>query len=222
MTRGILLVGTESSLSTAVAAETAKRVENFAAAFIPNRFSNPGGSGLSALKGQIPLSWNPGSPISARALALAAENRMTHIDEAILICIPPVIHRPLEELSSPDIETLINDYIKGWFFLTKEIISRFKSRQAGVLGLVLSEPLPRGKDEPVDMAGPAVAAAFRTLTQALLTSSTGKPYDVLGFSNSDTGEAEAFAAFIFKTMEEGGKRNGGKWHKFGKIGFFGR
>jgi hypothetical protein len=222
MTRGILLAGTESSLSTAVAAEAAKRVENFVAAFIPNRFSNLEGTGASALKGQIPLVWNPGSPISSRALVLAAENRMTHINEAILICTPPRIRRPLEELSSPDIETLVNDYIKGWFFLTKELLVRFKARQAGILALVLLDPPVRGKDEPVDMAGPAVASAFRALVQALLSASTGKPYHVLGFSGADTGDAEAFAAFIFKIMEEGGTRNGGKWHKFSKIGLFGR
>jgi hypothetical protein len=207
----------------AVAAEAAKRVENFAAAFIPNRFANPGGAGPSALNGQIPLAWNPGSPISARALVLAAENRMTHINEAVLICTPPPgFHRPPEELSSPDIETLVNDYIKGWFFLTKELLVRFKARQAGVLAMVLLEPPARGKDEPVDTAGPAVAASFRALVQALLAASTGKPYQVLGFSGSDTGEAQAFAAFIFKIMEEDGRRNGGKWHKFGKIGLFGR
>jgi hypothetical protein len=41
MTRGILIVGMESSLSEAVAAEAEKRVEQYAAAFIPNRLSNP-------------------------------------------------------------------------------------------------------------------------------------------------------------------------------------
>ncbi|MDR3160755.1 MAG: hypothetical protein LBU28_03985 [Spirochaetaceae bacterium] len=220
MTRGILLAGTESPLSAAIAAEAAKRVESFAAAFIPNRFSHPGGTGPSALKGHIPLAWNPGSPISARALALAAENRMAHIDEAVLICVPPGLYRPPEELSSTDIETLVNDYIKGWFFLSRELIGRFKARQAGVLTLVLSEPSVRGKDEPVDVAGGAVAAAFRALAQSLLAASAGKPYQVLGFSGS--GEPASFAAFIFKILEEGGKRNGGKWHKFGKIGLFGR
>jgi hypothetical protein len=222
MTRGILIVGTESPLSTAIAAEAAKRVENFAAAFIPNRFSNPEGTGLSTLKGQIPLVWNPGSPISARALALAAENRMTHIDDAILICTPPALYCPPEEFSPTNIEILVNDYIKGWFFLTRELIGRFKARQTGVLALVLADPPARGKDEPVDLAGPAVAAAFRALAQALLAASAGKPYHVLGFSGSDTGETEVAAAFIFKIMEEGGKRNGGKWHKFGKTGLFGR
>ena len=221
MTRGILLAGTESSLSIAIAAEAAKRVESFAATFIPNRFSNSEGAAPAALKGQIPLSWNPGSPISARALVLAAENRMTHINDAVLICTPPGLHRSPEELSSPDIETLINDYIKGWFFLTKELLVRFKARQAGVLALVLLDPPPRGKDDLVDIAGPAVAASFRALVQALLAASAGKPYHVLGFSGPDTGDAAAFAAFIFKTMEEGSKRNKGKWHKFGKFTLFG-
>ena len=74
----------------------------------------------------------------------------------------------------------------------------------------------------MDMAGPVVASSFRALVQTLLAASAGKSYSVLGFSGSDTGDVAAFAAFIFKIMEEGGNRNEGKWHKFGKIGLFGR
>jgi hypothetical protein len=66
-TRGILIAGTESSLSAAIAAEAAKRVESFAAAFIPNRLSPPGGGGINdaGARALIPLIWNSGSPISA-------------------------------------------------------------------------------------------------------------------------------------------------------------
>jgi hypothetical protein len=225
MTRGILIAGTESSLSAAIAAEAARRVESFAAAFIPNRLSESGrGGGVNdtVTKALIPLIWNSGSPISARSLTLAAENRLERIHEAILVCAPPSIHRRPEELVSSDIDIIVNDYIKGWFFLVKELTALFKAHGSGTLVLALSEISGGRKDEPVDLAGPSVAASFRALAQGVLAASIGEPYDALAFSSSEAGEDQAFAAFVFKTMEENNKRNAGKWHKFGRLGLFGR
>jgi hypothetical protein len=223
MTRGILIAGTEASLFTAIAGEASKRVERYAAAYIPNRLSASGsGGGDTAPKGSIPLVWNPGSPISSRSLILAAENRLERIHEAILVCEPPALCRPPEELVSSDIDSMVNDYIKGWFFLVKELTALFKAHHSGTLALVLSEVFRRGKHEPVDLTGPSVAASFRALAQGILAASIGAPYEVLAFSSSDAGEDPAFASFIFKIMEENNKRNTGKWHKFGKLGLFGR
>jgi hypothetical protein len=223
MARGILIAGNESSLSEAIAAEAAKRVEAFAAAFIPRHAGEqvrgkpfPGGGSP-----RFPLRWNPGSPISARSLVLAAENRLEQVDEAILICTPPSVYERAEELVPSEIETTVNNHIKGWFFLVRELTSLFKARNRGVLSLVLSD-LGGGKDEAVDMMGPSVAASFRAFTQGLLASSFSEPYHVLAFSSSEIGEEGAFAAFVFKVMEEKNKRNTGKWHRYGRLGFFGR
>jgi NAD(P)-dependent dehydrogenase (short-subunit alcohol dehydrogenase family) len=223
MTRGILIAGTESSLSTALAAEAGKRVEHFAAAFIPNRLTDPVRERQEApAEVSIPLNWNPGSPISARSLILAAQNRLERIDEAFLVCTPPSVRKPVENLAPAEIETVVNDYIKGWFFLAKELSAVFKSRRGGTLALVLSDIGPAGgRDDAVDLLGPSVAASFRAFAQGLLSVSYGRPYQTLAFS-SETGEDADFAAFIFKLIDEGGKRNAGKWHKYGKLGFFGR
>ncbi|MDR2631750.1 MAG: hypothetical protein LBC60_12590 [Spirochaetaceae bacterium] len=223
MTRGILIAGTEAALSAAIAGEAAKRVESFAAAFIPNRIPASGGGGVTdTAKALIPLMWNPGSPISSRSLTLAAENRLERIHEAILVCVPPSLRRKPEELVSSDIDGMVNDYIKGWFFLIKELTALFKNRNAGTLVLVLSEIAGKEKDATVDLMGPATAASFRALAQGLLAASIGEPYEVLAFSSAETGEEKAFASFIFKTMEENNRRNAGKWHKFGRLGIFGR
>jgi hypothetical protein len=98
----------------------------------------------------------------------------------------------------------------------------FNTRQRGTLALVLSDTgSGSGKDENADIMGPPVAAAFRALAQGLLSASFGKPYQTLAFS-TETGEEDAFAAFVFKTIDEGNKRNAGKWHKYGRMGLFGR
>ena len=104
MTRGIFIVGNESALSRAIEAEAAGRVENYAAALIPNRLSGVPKSSVPANEKRLDLDWNPSSPISARTLILAAENRLEKIDEAILVCSPPSIRSSAADLPLADIE----------------------------------------------------------------------------------------------------------------------
>jgi hypothetical protein len=116
MTRGIFIAGNESTLSRAIEAEAANRVEQYAAALIPNRLSGAPKNTPSEDDKRISLDWNPSSPISARTLVIAAENRLEKIVEAILVCSPPSVRSPAMLLSLSDVEIMINDHIKGWFF----------------------------------------------------------------------------------------------------------
>jgi NAD(P)-dependent dehydrogenase (short-subunit alcohol dehydrogenase family) len=224
MTRGILIAGNDSALSAAVAAEAARRVERFVCALIPNRISElPREKPAFTAEACIPLAWNPGSPISARTLILSAENRLERIDEAVLVCSPPSIRRFAGELVPTEIEIMVNDHIKGWFFLAKEAAALFRARGGGTLALVLSDISPgNSKDETVDLLGPSAAASFRAFFQGLLSSSLHDPYQTMAFTTSETGTETAFAAFIFKILEESNKRNNGKWHKFGRLNLFGK
>jgi NAD(P)-dependent dehydrogenase (short-subunit alcohol dehydrogenase family) len=237
MTRGILIAGNESSLLSALGAEAVKRVKNCAAALIPHG-GEPGErqteNGAQTESGENPvvyLDWNPASPVSARTLVLAARSRLEHIDDAILVCVPPAYRRPPEELAPAEIDRLIDCNVKGWFFLVRELAGVFKKRarekkEAGVLGesggtlaLVLKDIGADSRDDLPDLAGPAIAAAFRSFAQGLLISNV--PYTATAFSSREPGEEAAFAAYIFKTLDDE-KRNAGKWHKYGKAGFFGR
>jgi hypothetical protein len=232
MTRGILIAGNESLLCAAIAAQAAKRVERFAQALLPNRISeqNRGGSRVYPPQGSnsadpgstlIPLVWNPGSPISARTLVLSAEHQLERIDEAIFVCAPPSLRRPVAEILPLDIEILVNDHIKGWFFLARELAGIFRSRRAGTLALVVPD-LGSGRDDQADLLGVPAAAAFRALAQGILASSSAEPYVTLGFSSQESGENENFAAYIFKLIDEAGKRNSGKWHRYGRLNFLNR
>ena len=224
MTRGILVAGIESPLQAAMGAEAGKREGTYAAAVVPNHFAPPVRESAAG-DGAVSLEWNPASPLSARALVLAAENRLEHLDLAILVCAPPSLRRPPEQLAPADIETAVNNYIKGWFFLVREIAACFMGRKdtdpPDALALVLSEYRPGAeKGEIADLAGPPVAAAFRALAQGIAVSEAGRPWQSYMFS-SDLAEDREFAAFVFKTIEEGGKRASGKWHKYGRFLPFG-
>ncbi|MDR2177063.1 MAG: hypothetical protein LBP20_03355 [Treponema sp.] len=228
MTRGILIVGNDSLLCAAIAAQAAKRVEHFAQVLLPNRLSGQtrglrpeGAFTPTAESGSsvIPLAWNPGSPISARTLVLSAAHQLERIDEAILVCGPPSFRRPAAELQPLDIEILVNDHIKGWFFLVRELAGVFRARRSGVLAMVVPDP-GSNRDDPADMLGLPAAAAFRAFTQSLLASSAAEPYVTLGFSSQEAGDDENFAAYIFRMIDQAAKRNSGKWYKYGRLGIF--
>jgi NAD(P)-dependent dehydrogenase (short-subunit alcohol dehydrogenase family) len=244
VTRGILIAGNESSLFSALGAEAAKRVKSFAAAPIPHgsaggrtedgpRPENPAGNverGKAPGRGGDPahiLDWNPGSPVSGRTLVLAAQSHLEHIDDALLVCVPPAYRRPPEELAPAEIDRLIDYNIKGWFFLVRELAGVFKKRArenmgagGGTLAMILKDLGAGSRDDLPDLAGSAIASAFKSFAQDLLISTVNAPYTVMGFSSREPGDETAFAAYIFKTMEDG--RHAGKWHKYGRQGFFGR
>ena len=223
MTRGILLVGNESTLLSSAAAEAVKRVESFSLAVIPNRFPLPDGVKPPKTKTNektIFLSWNPASPISARSLILAAENRMAKINDAVLVCSPPAVFKTAETLSPEEIEILANDHIKGWFFLVRELSLYFRRTGSGTLSLVTPEPSNNSKSAQTDLLGLSAAASFKTFAQGLLSQATGEPFQVMGFTGSEAGTEEEFAAWFFKIIDEGERKNSGRWHKYAKRGFF--
>jgi NAD(P)-dependent dehydrogenase (short-subunit alcohol dehydrogenase family) len=183
--------------------------------------SRPAGEPAEPEDSVVSLQWNPGSPIAARTLILSAENRLEHIDNAILVCTPPAFRKPAAELPPADIDIMINDHVKGWFFLVRELAAVFRARKSGALALVLSDLNPGGVNEDApDLLGPPAAAAFRAFTQSLLSYAGNEPYLTMGFSSTEIGEEGEFAAFIFKLIDEGNRRNNGKWHKHGRLGFF--
>ena len=220
MSRGIIIVGNESALLSAVEAEAARRAQQYALALIHNRFTGaeipPSALAPSA---RVLLEWNPGSPISARTLVLAAENRIERIDEAILVCDPPPARCAAADMSFADVEVLASDHVKGWFFLVKELAAAFRARGEGTLALVYPENA--GKDETADFPGSAALAVFRSFTRSLLASALSEPYVTLGFSGGETGDEAGFAAFIIKQLDEASRRSSGKLHKYGgKLGIF--
>jgi NAD(P)-dependent dehydrogenase (short-subunit alcohol dehydrogenase family) len=219
MTRGIFIAGNESVLSRAIENEAVSRVEKYAVALIPNRLSGASSKNLPPVNDKrLSLDWNPSSPISARTLSLAAENRLEQIDEAILVCSPPSIRGSAAELPLSDVEIIINDHIKGWFFLVKELAAVFKNRQRGTLALVYPEiKTNNGKKEAADILGPSSLASFGALAKGLLSAAHSEPYITLGFSCSGTGNEASFAKFLFKKIDMAGSRSSGKFYKYSMI-----
>jgi hypothetical protein len=240
MTRGILIAGNDSPILAALGAEALKRVEGVVLARAPNRYVAEADSRPAAAEaaraapaaarsavGLVELAWNPASPLSARALCLGAANRLGRVDEALLVCSPLAVRRRADELSPADVDAAVDDLIKGWFFLARELAAMFRARgpadgRPGSLALVLADAgLGGTKDDAPDLVGSPVAAACRSLGQGLLAASFKEPYKCYAFGSAEIGEDSAFAAFVFKILDEENKRDAGKWHKYGRPGLFG-
>ena len=230
MTRGILIAGNESSLLSAAGAEALRRVESYASAIIPNRFAMPEGAKSRPVnaeaiketaKGAISLAWNPSSPISARTLVLAAENRLGQINDAILICLPPAVYKTAENLLPEEIEILLNVHIKGWLFLIRELSLYFRRAGSGSLSFIAPEPSSSsGKNTQTDILGPAAAASFRAFAQGVISSSSNEPFRAMGFTGYEAGTESEFTAWFTKIIDDGSKKNSGRWHRYSRIGFF--
>ena len=220
MAGGILITGNESLLFSALCVEAAKRADRYAAALIPfGQFQKskeiiPGDR-------KIMLDWNPSSPVSAKNLVLSVQNSIGGINNALLVCMPPAFRKRADKLTAEEIDTFIDYNIKGWFFLVRELSAAFEKHKQGTLSLVVpAEPNTGAREDEYDLAGPIAISAFRSFAQGILFSSINAPYNTMGFSSPEPGEENAFAAFMFKTIDEG-KKNSGKWHKYGKFSLFG-
>jgi len=221
MLRGIFIAGNESAILNAIEAEAAKHVEKYAIAPIANRFTGAEPRPAVDSPARMVLDWNPGSPISARTLVLAAENRLESIGEAILVCNPPQVRKDVANFTFADVEMLVNDHIKGWLFLVKELAAVFKARGEGTLSLVYPDITEAaGEEETPDILGHSALAVFRSLTRNLLAAAFNEPYLTLGFTGIEAGDDSGFASFIFKQLEDKNRRGNGKLHKYGKLGFF--
>jgi NAD(P)-dependent dehydrogenase (short-subunit alcohol dehydrogenase family) len=212
VTRGIFIAGNDSSLLSALGTEAGRRVKKYVSACIPGETPARFHEGLPE--------WNPASPVSARTLVLAARNQLEHIDEAVLVCVPPAYRRPPADIVPSEIDRFIDYNTKGWFFLVRELAALFRRLGAGTLVLALQEINTETREGP-DLAGSSAAASFRAFAQNVVFASAHAPYLAMGFSSAESGTESAFAAYIFKTMEDG-RRNSGKWHKFGRFSLFGR
>ncbi|MFZ5369089.1 MAG: hypothetical protein ACOZCE_12750 [Spirochaetota bacterium] len=220
MTRGILIVGTQTPLAAALSREAAQRLETHGLALLGP--SDPEQARqIPQPPATIPLTWTPGSAISSRTLLVSAENRLSRLDEALLVFAPPTLRTRPEQLDPAQISLFIDDYLKGWYYLIREFSRYFRQRKAGILAMVLAEgPMVTEKEESPDMLGPVLGSAFRALMQSVLASAAAEPYRILGFSGNDPSQDADFASFIFKILDEDTKRDTGKLHRFGKIGIF--
>ncbi|MDR1362799.1 MAG: hypothetical protein LBJ35_01945 [Spirochaetaceae bacterium] len=203
----LLIAGTGKELITALADEGGKRGAKTAISLIPSQNGhNRLAEGLNA------LDWNPGSPISAYNLVLSAENRIGALNGGIIVCAAPD-NADAADFSPAGIDFIVNNHIKSYMFLAHELTRRFRAGQSGALALVLLEEASSGL-----LTGP-VFSTFKSFTSNLLEDLNTEYFRAAAFSCEEKNSIpmSEFAAYIFKTLYEAKKLDGGRWFKFTKL-----
>jgi NAD(P)-dependent dehydrogenase (short-subunit alcohol dehydrogenase family) len=209
MDDSMLIAGQGKELISALSAEAEKRGIKTILAVIPgqNDGSRPGArDGSSA----TPV-WNPGSPVSARSLVLAAENRIGTLGAAIVVCSAPN-EAETRDFSPAGIDAIVNSHIKSYMFLSRELIRYFQQKKRGTLALVLLETPPQG------LLSASVFGAFRGFSDSLLERSNTEHLRMASFlcDEKNPPPASEYAAYILKTLAENKKIDRSRF-KFAKF-----
>ena len=172
--------------------------------------------GPADARNRVGLTWNPSSPISARTLILAAENRMEKIHNALIVCSPPGLYKTAETLLPEDIEIIVNDHIKSWYFVIRELSIYFKRQGQGSLSLIVQGINERSTQ--TDLLGPPAVSCFESFAESILgTARAEESYSIFGFRGIEAGSEGAAAPWIWKIIDREHKKDSGKWHSFPKI-----
>jgi hypothetical protein len=203
----ILIAGAGKDLITAIANEAGTHGVKTAAALIPCR-SETG----KTLETSNQLGWNPGSPISARNLILAAENRVGALSGGIIVCAAPG-SADAADFSPAGIDFIVDNHIKSYMLLARELTRHFDTARKGVLGMVLLE------ETSASILNVPVFSAFKSFTNSLLTNLNTEYPRMAAFSHEEKSPilVNEFAAYIFKTLFENKKLDSGRWFKFTKL-----
>ncbi len=161
--------------------------------------------------------WNRRSPLSARSVVIRAANVLSNIDEAFIVySSSDEKFRPFHELSPTDIELKVDSDVKGYLFLTKEVLAQLSRQRGGTISLVFQHP-GAILGSPLE----AVASAgFRSTGDELFMAYQNEPIILRGFE-STAGDVNEFARYVFAAGTEKAERTRGKWQRFtGKSGLF--
>jgi NAD(P)-dependent dehydrogenase (short-subunit alcohol dehydrogenase family) len=203
----ILIAGAGVGLVSALANEAVTRGAKTALSIIPSQNRDK-----RIVDGLEFLDWNPGSPISALNLVLAAENKIGALTGGIIVCAAPD-NADAADFSPAGIDFIINNHVKSYMFLARELARHFRAARNGALTLALLE-------EPSSslLSGP-VFSAFKSFSSNLLTNLNSEYFRTAAFvcEEKKPPPVNEFAAYIFKTLSENKKLDDGKWFKFTKL-----
>lgn len=205
MEKAILIAGISGELQTEILQEALSRRYQTVVAMDPEVEHPPIGEDWEKLLRY--LEWNKRSSLSAKNLVLDVLSHADSLDEVFLVFEPPKDGRPLHELPVAEIERTFDGWMKGFLFLTKELILQFQRSKKGTLTFVQYEPTPL-----VTPLALGSSSFFRAMGNALFNQYQNEPFILRGFQ-STTEDVKDFARFLLAPREKPEKTYG-KWTKY--------
>ena len=216
----ILLAGTAGRLLTELTEETLVRGNRAAVTTPLEETENaPAGAesitGAKANKNLHYMAWNLRSPLSARSIVMDAFNTLGSVDEALVVFSADTGKKEFHEMSFADMEKALDESIKSFFFLGKEIFSAFQRQKRGALSFALHD----GGVEVLPPPQAAACAAFRAFASSLFAQYQNEAFGLYGYYSSEA-QTRAFARFL-STSEGRTEKAARRWLRFsGKPGLF--
>ncbi|MDR3355558.1 MAG: hypothetical protein LBO04_00010 [Spirochaetaceae bacterium] len=207
----MLIAGSGSALTAALADEAARRGIKTALSLISGQKDERGLSPIAVNEKVVQLDWNPCSPISARSLVLAAENRNGPLDTGLIVCAAD--DTGMRDFSPAGIDFVVNNHIKSYMFLANELSRHFSARRSGALAFVLMEGRTPG------ILSAPVFSAFKSFSGAMIAQANTEYVSALAFSceGKKPPPVSEYAAYIFKILGETQKTRQTAWFKFSKL-----
>ena len=161
------------------------------------------------------IAWNLRSPLSARTVVLDAFNALDSVDEAIIVFSADMEKEEFHEMSFADMEKTVDESIKSFFFLGKEVFSALRRQKRGALSFALHD----GGVEVLPPPQAAAAAAFRAFASSLFAQYQNEPFGLYGYYSS-AAQTRPFARFLSASAGRT-EKSARRWVRFsGKQSLF--
>ena len=163
----------------------------------------------SGKNGSFILNWTSRSPLSAGTIVRSLTNQFSNMEHVYIIYSPGVENRAFHELPSSAIETIIDDQVKGYTFLLKELFALTRKKKNIFLHCIVYT----GGSEILAPQDAAALGYVRSLISSLFTFYQNEEILINGFESSSP-DHEAFASFIQRQIFEVRNKINRKWFRF--------
>jgi NAD(P)-dependent dehydrogenase (short-subunit alcohol dehydrogenase family) len=141
--------------------------------------------------------WGKASPVSARNVMLKTMTACEHLDMAVFTFSPALQRVLLHEVDYVEMESVIDEWIRGTLFLMREVLDRLVRQGSGALVLAQSfTGANLAEHAPLEAM---VRGALHELTGAILGSYGGEGVSVYRFETSSA-RTDEYVRYIVKTL----------------------
>ena len=157
----------------------------------------------------LSISWNKTSVFSTKTIIREGIRRFKKIDEAIIIFPSPGLAGNFSELTMGEIEEILENYVNGTVYITKELIDYYEKNEKGLLSFALFGDINQA---PSALAS-GVMGFFRYFIKGILEKKKNNIFQAAYYSQDQT-DYKGFADFIYKYNRTRLDKAEGQWLKF--------
>jgi NAD(P)-dependent dehydrogenase (short-subunit alcohol dehydrogenase family) len=203
MEKAAAIIGSNSPLGLAIAENCKHQGFSLASVAVSEDVK------ASRKNGSFTISWNTRSPLSASTVVRSISNQFGQIQDIYIIYTPGVENRAFHDLPSSAIETIVDDQVKGYTFLLRELFALTRKKKNIFLHCIVYT----GGSEILAPQDAAALGYIRSLISSLFTFYQNEDILFNGFESSSP-DHDAFAAYIQKQTGDAKSKTNRKWFRF--------